>query len=72
MNDVLKRVIENLEKQGKKITELCNYAGIANSTFSTWKKEDREPQLRYVPSIAKFLGLTTDYLLTGEILGVGE
>lgn len=66
MNDVLKRIIDELQVQKKKTTELCKAAGIANSTFSTWKKENREPQLKYIPSIAKFLGVSIDYLLTGE------
>lgn len=66
MNEVLKRVIDELQAQKKKTTELCKATGIANSTFSTWKKENREPQLKYIPSIAKFLGVSIDYLLTGE------
>lgn len=66
MNDVLNRIIEELHTQKKKTAELCKAAGIANSTFSTWKKENREPQLKYIPNIAKFLGVSIDYLLTGE------
>lgn len=71
MNDVLNRIIDELHKQKKKTTELCKAAGIANSTFSTWKKENREPQLKYIPSIAKFLGVSIDYLLTGKNDNVG-
>ena len=52
--------------QKKKTTELCKATGIANSTFSTWKKENREPQLKYIPDIARFLGVSTDYLLIGK------
>ena len=66
VNKILKRISDELYEQEKKPAELCQYAGIRPSTYSTWKKEDRLPQLQYIPAIAKFLGVTIDYLVTGE------
>lgn len=66
MNDVLKRITEELSKQRYKDKDLCDYVGISQSTFSTWKSKDRQPKPDQLPLIAEFLGVTLDYLMTGQ------
>ena len=55
-----------LKNKKKKQTDLCNYVGISNSTFSTWKKRGTSPAAEYIPNIAEFLGVSERYQLTGK------
>lgn len=66
MNDVLRRITDELSKQRYKDKDLCDYVGISQSTFSTWKSKDRQPKPDQLPLIAEFLGVTLDYLMTGQ------
>lgn len=66
MNEVLQRITDLMDRKQIKDSVLCKEVGVSQSTFATWKQKDREPQLRYIPGIAKFLGVSIDYLLTGE------
>ncbi|MFR6257491.1 MAG: helix-turn-helix domain-containing protein [Anaerovoracaceae bacterium] len=66
MNDVLQR-IESLRKDKKiNVTRLCKEVGIAQSTYSTWLKDDRVPQPSKINTLADYFGVTTDYLITGK------
>ena len=40
--------------------------GINSSTFSTWKKRGVDPDVKYIPCICDILGVSIDFLLTGE------
>lgn len=66
MNEVLERIEEMLSDVGKKKIDLCKSLNIPTSTFSNWKKHDRIPGGEYLPAIASFLGVSTDYILTGK------
>lgn len=62
----IERIEMILEERDQKPYALCKYLGINQSSYSTWKARNTPPPVRYVADIAKFLHVTTDYLLTGE------
>ncbi len=64
--EIIERIYENLNKSGKKAYELCKELGIRTSTMSTWKTRTSDPPAKYMKTIADFLGVSLDYLLTGE------
>lgn len=66
MNGVLERTLEILKLKGMTEYQLCKEIGIKQSTFSTWKTEDRVPNTMRVASIANALGVSVDYLVTGK------
>ena len=41
---------------------------VAESTYANWEQGRREPSLGLLVRLAQELGVTTDYLLTGETL----
>lgn len=65
MNDVLRRIFDELEKQGKDPTNMCKELGIASSTFFTWKTKDKIPATKALQKISKYLGVSIDYLING-------
>jgi len=53
--------------EGTKTTQkqLCDYLGIGEPKFSDWKKGKIKSYNKYLPQIASFFGVSTDYLLYG-------
>ena len=66
MNAILERIVNELEEKGLKDKDLCEFAGIAQSTFATWKQKDREPRAKDISRIAEFLHVSEEYLLKGD------
>lgn len=67
MNEnVIERITRLLKEQGKQDKELCDFIGVAQSTFVNWKKRNTDPKSKYVPDIAEFLGVSEKYILKGE------
>ena len=66
MNEVLQRTLELLEQKGMTSYQLCKKIGINQNTFSTWKTKDRIPPADRLSDIANALGVSVDYLITGE------
>lgn len=64
--DVLNRIIELLERNGRNQKELMDYLGIKKSAFTDWKSGKSRSYLKYASEIAGYFGVTTDYLLRGE------
>lgn len=66
MNEnIIQRIVRLLNEQCKQSKELCDFIGVAQSTFVNWKKRNTEPKPKYLPSIAKFFNVSLDYLITG-------
>lgn len=63
--------IEQIRKK-KKMTakQLSQSTNIPESTYSTWKKYKGNPKTKDVPGIAKALGVSEKYILTGEELDI--
>lgn len=51
-----------LDKQGKKQKELTDFLGISNNAFTDWKSGRLNSWQKYLPQIAKFLGVSVEYL----------
>ena len=64
--DVLNRIMELLERNGRNQKELMDYLGIKKSAFTDWKAGKSRSYLKYASEIADYFGVTTDYLLRGE------
>lgn len=57
------RVKSELKSQGKMQKDLCLYLNVNKSTMSEWLNDKNEPPMRIIVEIAKFLEVSTDYLL---------
>ena len=63
---ISQRIFFLMEKQGKKQKELSTFTGISTSTISAWNKRGTNPAADTISTIADFLEVSTDYLLTGK------
>lgn len=64
--EIIERIYQILDQKDKKAVDLCNVLEIRTSTMSTWKMRVNDPPAKYMKTIANFLGVSLDYLLTGE------
>lgn len=60
------RIYNLCKEQGKTAKEVCDILKIRTSTMSTWRTRGNNPPAEYLPDIAKFLGVTIHFLVTGE------
>lgn len=64
--EIIERILKTLDEKNKLAVELCRLLGIQQSTFSSWKTRKKNPPAEYLKTIADFLGVSLDYLITGE------
>ena len=64
--NMITRIEKMLNEQGIKRSTMLADLDIPSSTFSTWKKKGSDPDLRSVIKLANYLGVSMDYMLTGE------
>lgn len=57
------RVKQELKAQGKMQKDLCEYLEVNKSTLSEWLNDNNEPPMQIIVDIAKYLEVTTDFLL---------
>lgn len=55
-----------LKKQGKKQIDLTDYLGIKKATYTGWKTGRVKSYVKFIPQIAEYLNVTTDYLLSDD------
>jgi transcriptional regulator with XRE-family HTH domain len=67
---MIERIVRLIDEKGMSDKELCELAGIKQSTFATWKQAGRNPGAEYVSGIASAFGVSEKYILTGEDLDV--
>ena len=58
-----KRLRELRNEKGLTQKEVANILRIHNVTYLHYEKDEREPPLRILAEMAKFFGVSTDYLL---------
>lgn len=59
------RMFDEIERQGKRQSDLCRRLGITTSMLAGWKKKNSIPPAWHLVGICDFLNVTTDWLLTG-------
>lgn len=55
-----------LLQKGLKAADVCRATGIKSPVFSEWKKGKSKPNTEKMLKIANFLGVSIEYLMTGE------
>ena len=55
-----------LKEKGLKAADVCRATGIKSPVFSEWKKGKSTPKQDKMIKIAKFLGVSVEYLMTGK------
>lgn len=66
--EICDRIFSTLDKKDKMAADLCKFLDIQSSTMSTWKTRKKDPPAKYMKKISIFLGVTLEWLLTGEEL----
>lgn len=64
--DFMERVMDELEYRGLKRSDLARYLGVSYSTVQTWHVRHAIPSVETAYKVAQFLGVTVEYLITGE------
>ena len=52
-----------LDMNGLKSADVARATGISNMTFSDWKNGKSTPKMDKIEKIAKYFGVTTDYMM---------
>lgn len=52
-----------LDMNGVKSADVSRATGISNMTFSDWKKGKSTPKMDKIEKIAKYFGVTADYMM---------
>lgn len=60
------RVKQELKVQNKKQVELARYLSVQKSTLAEWLNGNNEPPMKTIVDIARYLNVSTDYLLGVE------
>lgn len=63
---VTARLFAILKESGKTAKALSQATGIPESTISNWKNKNRDIPSDYIIPICEFLGISCEYLLTGN------
>lgn len=66
MSIFIEQVDKLLSEKGKTKIELARYAGISTQSFYDWKNRNTVPSADVAVKIARFLGTSVEYLVTGE------
>ncbi len=67
---ISQRIFAELAKQNKTQKQMSEFTGIPTSTISAWNKNGTNPSADSIYSIAQFLNVSLEYLLTGEEKGI--
>lgn len=63
---MLDRITALIHELGLSCKQVCDDLGLANSTFSDWKRGKAKPSLNAVVMLAEYLGVSIDYLVHGK------
>ena len=55
-----------LKQKNLKQIDLTKHLGVSKATYSSWKSGRTDSYYKFIPDIAKFLNVSTDYLFFGE------
>lgn len=63
---ICKRIFDTIDaKPGKTAAGMAKALGVTTSQTTNWKTRGTDPPAKYVATICKYLGVSTDWLLSG-------
>jgi hypothetical protein len=65
-DEILARIIDELEKQEKKPSELIRYLNLPRGIFAAWKAGRSRYYCEHLAAISQFLDVSVEYLVIGE------
>lgn len=66
--EIYERLFITMDEKGIPQTEIVdNLSDVTKSTVSAWKTRRTDPPARFIAPICKLLGVSVEYLLTGEV-----
>ena len=63
---IIDRIQYLLDQRGLKIIDLAAHLNVTQGTVSSWKSRQTDPPTKYLSDIANFIGVSVQYLITGE------
>lgn len=63
---VTQRLFIELENHNLTMANLCAYINVKSNVVANWKTQNTVPPAKYLVIICEFIGISTDYLLTGK------
>lgn len=66
MNIIIDRICNILKQKKIQQKDLTEYLGTSQSIFSEWKNGKVDSYYKFIPQIAEFLNVSTDYLFFGK------
>ena len=63
---ICERLFEELKLRGFTAYSLSKSIGVSTATISNWKQRNTDPPSKCIIPICEFLGVSSDYLLTGK------
>lgn len=70
--DTIDKIMSELKQKGISQKELAGHLGINQNNVTEWKAGRSSSYMKYLPSIAEFLGVSVDYLAGTERLFAGK
>lgn len=65
-SEMIKRIEVRLKELGKTKGEFYKGAGISSASYSQWNTGDYSPSKRKLQAVSDYLGVSVEYLMTGE------
>jgi len=62
----IERILIQAEKQGIKQADIAKALGKGTSHITNWKNRNTDPPIEHIPTIAKLLNVSIEWLITGE------
>ena len=66
ITDISQRIYSTLQKKGYKAADLARHIGTSSGNVSDWKSKNVNPAADKIALISEFLGVSVDFILTGE------
>lgn len=63
---IIERITSLMKEKGITIAQISDKIDVSQSTFSTWGLRKKNPPVEYLIPICEYLGISMQYLLTGE------
>ena len=69
---VLQRILDKLQERGLTGKQLEAHLNLTNGSVTKWKIRNGKSYFRHIVEIADFLGTTPSYLLSGNMINLGD